>query len=477
MNGSIATIVRCVIYLRVSLDATGEMLAIARQRKECLAIAAARGWTVVAEFADNSVSAYSRTKIRPGYAAMVQAYKDGKFDALVCWDLDRLTRQPRQLEDWIDAAQDKGLLLVTANGEADLTNDNGILFAGIKANVARAESARKAARQRAALKQRAEAGRPPLGVRLTGYTTAGEVAGDEAAIVRQMFERFYMGDSLRGIAGWLGQQAAPTRHGGPWGSSSVRAVLTNPRYAGRSYYNRKQNGLSGPCVPGTWPPLVEEWLFEAVEVMLAGPQRRKQVGTDRKHLGSGLYLCGVCGGPVRSHASVRAAGGPSRLRYRCPAGGHITRTAGPVDDLVVSLVCLYFADPRGRPAFDPGSQEARAVTEEIRRLGIRLRKTELDYDADLIDGGRYKAKKEKLAAELDAAEVKRAQLTASPVIGARLAAAGPGLAAVRAEWDALPLGSRRTVLAALMTVRLAQAPRGRHFDPASVRIEWRIDEH
>jgi hypothetical protein len=41
----------------------------------------------------------------------------------VCWDLDRLTRQPRQLEDWIDAATDNGLKLTTANGEADLATD------------------------------------------------------------------------------------------------------------------------------------------------------------------------------------------------------------------------------------------------------------------------------------------------------------------------------------------------------------------
>ncbi|WP_267888213.1 recombinase family protein [Mycobacterium ostraviense] len=47
------------------------------------------------------------------------------FDALVVWDLDRLTSQPRQLEDWIDAAEGRGLALITTNGEADLTTDGG----------------------------------------------------------------------------------------------------------------------------------------------------------------------------------------------------------------------------------------------------------------------------------------------------------------------------------------------------------------
>ncbi|WP_141753505.1 hypothetical protein ACLUU9_08325 [Rothia mucilaginosa] len=39
---------------------------------------------------------------------------------MVCYDLDRLIRQPRELEDWIDRTESRGLFLVTANGDADL---------------------------------------------------------------------------------------------------------------------------------------------------------------------------------------------------------------------------------------------------------------------------------------------------------------------------------------------------------------------
>jgi DNA invertase Pin-like site-specific DNA recombinase len=128
--------------------------------------------------------------------------------------LDRLTRQPRQLEDWIDAAQERGLLLVTANGEADLSTDGGRMFARIKATVARGEIERKAPRQRAAALQRAERGKPPLGVRLTGYSPTGEIIENEAAIVRQLFDRFAAGDSLRALAGWLTAIEISTRRPG-----------------------------------------------------------------------------------------------------------------------------------------------------------------------------------------------------------------------------------------------------------------------
>jgi site-specific DNA recombinase len=140
-------VTKAALYLRVSLDATGEHFAVERQREDCRRIAAERGWTITQEYVDNSVSASRSATKRPAYDRMVTDFKAGHFAALICWDLDRLTRQPRQLEDWIDAAEERGLILTTANGEADLSTDGGRLFARIKASVARAEVERKSARQ------------------------------------------------------------------------------------------------------------------------------------------------------------------------------------------------------------------------------------------------------------------------------------------------------------------------------------------
>ncbi len=164
-------------------------------------------------------------KNRPGYEALAKAYEAGEFDALVCYDLDRLTRQPRQLEDWIEAAEHRGLALVTANGEADLTTDGGRVFARIKLAVARGEVDRKSRRQRDAASQRAKIGRPPLGVRLTGYTTKGEIVPSEADIVRRIFKMFHAGESLRSISRTLTDEGIVTRQGRPSNPSTIRGIL------------------------------------------------------------------------------------------------------------------------------------------------------------------------------------------------------------------------------------------------------------
>ncbi len=442
------------IYLRVSLDVTGEHLAVDRQREDCQRIATERGWAVTEEYLDNSISASKKNAKRPAYDRMVTDFAAGRFSALVCWDLDRLTRQPRQLEDWIDAAEESGLLLVTANGEADLSTDGGRLFARIKASVARAEVERKSARQKRAAAQRAEHGKPPAGVRLTGYTMAGETIRDEATIVRCMFDRLVSGDSLRGIATWLDEQEISPRHGGSWPSSSVRTMLTNPRYAGRAVYCGQATGKSGQ-----WEPLIDETTFDTVQNMLTDPRRvTNRVGTHRRHLGSGLYLCGVCGGPVRSHGT----------RYRCPTGGHITRMRDSIDNLVTAVIRARLARPDLADLLTaPDTEHTQRLTAETRELRGRLARIEADYDSGLIDGRRFAVATEKARAQLVKAETARARTAGSGAAGV-LTAPDPA-----AAFAAAPLGAQRAVIDALCTVTLSPAKRGHKFDPASVRMEPR----
>ncbi len=196
--------------------------------------------------------------------------------------------------------------------------------------MARAEVERKSSRQRRALRQRAESGRPPLGVRLTGYTTSGDVISAEADVVRELFTRFAAGESLKGLSRWLSENGHAARRGAAWSPSSVRSMLTNPRYAGHAIYNGQQIGQAG-----TWRPLVTPETFAVVQHRLGDPRRAtNRLGTDRKHLGSGLYLCS-CGLRVR---------GWSGNRYRC-ANGCYSRSGTEIDPFVEAVVAERLARP------------------------------------------------------------------------------------------------------------------------------------
>lgn len=448
------------MYLRISLDSTGEELAVTRQRQDCLKIIAKRGWRLSAEYVDNSISASDVRKQRPAYDALCRDYEAGKFDALVCYDLDRLTRQPRQLEDWISASDKRGLKIVTANGEADLATDDGILFAGMKLQVARSEVRRKSARQTRAQRQRAELGKPAKGIRPTGYTLAGEVTETEAKIVRRIFDQFTAGGTLKGIAAGLERDGITTRRGGQWSSSSVSSILRNARYAGRSIYKGQDVGAA------TWPAIISEAQFGAVQARLDDP-RRKTRGEDtaRKHLGSGVYQCS-CGLRVKSSSGM----GNGLNRYTCRRTCHY-RSGKPIDNYVLAIVRGRLAFPDLRELLAKPVDESRMAELSAERKDLRHRvvATQADYDNDLIDGQRYKVKVAKIEARQAEIRTEELKLLSQVGPGSVLAAEDPLTA-----FDAADLAIQQRVIDSLAVVTLHPAPRGsRTFQPESVTIAWR----
>ncbi len=483
-------------------------LAIDRHREVCLRIADERGWKITEEYVDQSISATDKSKVRPAYDRMVADYAAGRIDAILCWDLDRLTRQPRQLEDWIEAAEERGLKLVTANGEADLTTDGGRMYARIKAAVARAEVERKAERQSLAHKQRARQGRAPKGQRPVGYATSGDVIEHEAAAVREMFRLFAIKDgttiaaiarALSGIDGPEVPKSLPqmTRHSrtamiernerraaeglatkpvpddGRWHSSSVLDILRNPRYAGysvytnrmdrtqnkrRTWYNQIVEDDDGEPVHGQWDPIVDELTWWRVQERLNEPSRitNRTGSTARKHLGAGLYLCGLCDRPVRTGSA----------RYRCAACG-INRTRGHVDDWVLKLVRARLARPDLADSV-PVADEPRlqAIQAQIGAHQAKIKRAEHDYEAGDIEGHLVRRIRERESTAIAALETERRSLTATTDLGGVLDAKDP----VKAFEDA-DLMIKRRVIDFLCTVRLYPHPRGKKtFDPETVKV-------
>lgn len=474
---------RAALYLRISLDQTGEGLAIDRQRKECQRIARQRRWRVVDEYVDNSISASDARKNRPGYDALVKAYEAGDFDALICYDMDRLTRQPRQMEDWIDAAEKRGLDLVTANGECDLQTDAGQTFARVRMAFALGEVKRKSARQRAAAIQRADDGRPPLGVRLTGYTAKGQTVPAEAEIIRRIFALFHGGESLRGIVRTLTEGGHATRNGKPWNPSTIRDILVNPRYAGRAVYNGEPNGKRG-----NWEALVSEDVFDAVQARLTDPRRAtNRVGTDRKHLGSGLFVCDVCSAPVVSFsggryrcksACVNRAHGPvdnDRVRQIIAETGDGEDAATPlargVDEFVTAVLAKRLSRPDAATLLAPAPADTAPLRGEIAALRARLANFENDYAEGVITGRQLREASEKVTAALTKADRElRALAPGGTTLGGVLTAPDPTAAFLDAS-----LMGRRSVIDALCEVRLMRGTRGsKTFDPNTVRLQWRV---
>jgi site-specific DNA recombinase len=451
---------RAAIYLRQSRDVTGEGHGVDRQRADCEALCALRGWTVDSEhvYVDNDVSA-SNGKARPEYSRMLEQARAGAFDVIVAWHVDRLTRTMSDLEVLLKLADSTGVKIATVNGDLDLTNDSGKLVGRILAAVASGEVERKSVRQRRANLQAATNGRPPLR-QAFGYTPDGlSIDPDKADAVREVFARVLAGSSLVAVTRWLNEQGHRTTRGGEWKRSNVRWLLLNPRYAGQRLYNGEEIG------PGSWPALVAEETFYAVRALLTDPKRKKNHGTARRWLGAGLYRCGVCNGKADVRVNYRGTG--ERI-YRCRALAHLSRLADPVDRFVSDVIAARLARPDVADLLAASDDPAaRRLHDETVSVRARLDALAADYADGMLTARQVQISTDRLNGKLAELEQQQARIGRRNALAAIVSKRDPAQA-----WRDADVSIRREVVDVLATVTLHRGKPGR-FDPNTVSIEWK----
>src|SRR5665213_1857656 len=113
------------IYVRISSDPDGTRAGVSRQIDDCKAWADRHGSQVAEIYEDNDVSAY-RGKTRRAYRRMCEDLKLAIRDGVIVWHPDRLHRNVREIEDFIDLIEVTGAQIATVTGGAyDLTTTSG----------------------------------------------------------------------------------------------------------------------------------------------------------------------------------------------------------------------------------------------------------------------------------------------------------------------------------------------------------------
>lgn len=444
--------------MRISSDPTGARLGVSRQLADCRTKAGTLDWHVVAVYEDNDISA-STGKTRPAYERMLQDLRHGAVNAVVVWDLDRLTRRPIEVEQFIDLADRNHISLASVGGDIDLATDNGRMFARIKGAVARAEIERKSARQLAANKQRAEAGRPHAGRRVFGYTRDGmSIEQQEGGEVRRAVDRLLAGHSLRSICADLDAREVRTTAGNPWKPTELRRLLANPRHAGLRVH---QGAVIGPAV---WPAIIDEDTHAAVLALLSDPAR-KPTGRPRRHLLSGLATCAACGQPCYG---VTRAHGPT---YFCPSQSHLSRLADPVDQLVTAATLTRLSEPDAAALFTSPSAGDKVAVLTAHKAVLRARLSSLGeaFAIGDIDRDQLRVGTEKLRTNMEHLTAQITAFTSHPALTGLIEARR-----IQTAWKHLPRDTQRAVIDTLMRVSIHPPGRGaRHFNPRTVTITWR----
>ena len=315
------------IYDRVSDDPTGQRRSVEEQDERNRATCADKGWHLAetAVYCDNdrSASRYA-TKPRPDWGRLREDVAAFRYHVVVLWEVSRGDRDDLSWIGFLHMCRRIGVLIhITSHYhtyDPRLRRDYKTLAEeGLDSAD---ESARTSERIRRDTEAMADKGRPhgpvPYGYRreygigrngrrfligqypdeeLLEATSVDGVVTEysKAGIVREIFERLLGGERCRAIAGDLNRRGVPAPWGREtgWRDRTVKNVALKPAYAGmRSHKGRI-------AADGIWEPLVTKKDFYTLAGRFGEPERRTRRETSIKYLGSGLYVCGVCGSTLR----------------------------------------------------------------------------------------------------------------------------------------------------------------------------------
>ena len=438
-------------------------MGVTRQRADCEALIARKGWNVAEVYIENDTSAFSR-KPRPQYLRMLDDVKNGRVGVVVAWHPDRLHRSPRELEDFIDLIENTGAKVATCTaGDYDLSTPDGRLMARIVGSVARKESEDKSRRLRRKHEELAAAGKVSGGGnRPFGFESdRSTVNPAEAKLIQDAARRLLAGDSLYGIVAEWTAKGVPTATGAPWSTTSLKSTLTRPRVAGLREHRGEVVGKA------TWDAILDEATWRQVRAILIDPARRRNPVGKRSYLLTGILRCELCGAKLVAAPRADTPGATVRA-YGChkTSGGcgRIFGVAEPIEEFVVEAVLTALDGPalRARRTEDPGEQVADQIAADEARLADLA-----DLWADgTITRAEWLRSRQRIEDRL--AETRRQ-------VQRRPANVFTGISDLRAAWEGLSLDRRRAIISAVLD-RVTLGPavsRGNRFNPDRVGLVWR----
>jgi len=310
-------------YCRISYDRDGRELGIERQLADLTSLADKRGWEIAATFIDNDVSAFNKSITRPAFEQLYDRLKSDKTLGIASYDLDRLWRQPRDLERIIDLYENTKRPFATIQGDVDLSTSNGRAMARVMVAFANKSSEDTARRIKRKIQEQAENGQPHWGKRPYGYNLDGTLDPEEAPVVRRIGEQFLNGYSYRDITYRLNEDGIFSRAGKPWTVGNIRRFMVAERFAAIRLHD-------GVEYVGSWTPIFTRDEWARIQHLV---KARKEPYADRpkakKYLLTGMLYC-ACGGFL--HGMTKRDGkmkslpeGRLRRTYQCPSSSATER--------------------------------------------------------------------------------------------------------------------------------------------------------
>ena len=370
---------RVAIYIRVSTARQDlEGYSIPLQKERLIAYCKAKGWVVAGVFMDPGHSGSSLE--RPGMLQLIDGVEAGRFDVVLVYKLDRLSRSQKDTLFLIeDVFMSNGVDFVSMQESFDTTTIYGRAMVGILSVFAQMERETITERTLMGRAGRAEeglwhgGGTDPIGY---DYIDGSLVINEaEAEQVREVYDLYAAGHSASEITRRM--EGKKTKHGGWSHTSTVGNVLDNPLYAGTVHFD-------GISKKGRHVPIVDREVDRRVKARRER-LRRVETSEDSSHLLTGLIYCASCGaryfphkrpnGTIVYSCHSRAKKNKKMVKDPNCMAPHIPESK--LDEMVGEEVLLLASNPEQvekiikKRAADEGDS-AGDISEEVQRLDAEI---------------------------------------------------------------------------------------------------------
>lgn len=345
---------------------------------------------------------------RPQMLRLLEAVEAGRYEGVVCMDIQRLGRGSMTDQGMIlDAFKYSHTKIYTPAKTYDLDDDTDETYTEFETFMGRQELKMIKKRLQRGIKATVEGGgyvsNAPYGYEQTriGKTPTLRIRENEAGFVRLIFDLYAnQGMGCQRIAETISAMGARPRRGGAFSRNTIRNILKSPVYIGKVVWNQKScvkpNGRQAviyrppeewTIVNGLHPPMVDEALFQRVQEMFhARAHPPTFTGVIENPL-SGIIVCGNCGAHMQRQMHTRGGAYLICQKQGCMVSSRLQLVEQAILDQLRDELAALTASQEPCKDSKPQSELAealRAIDRELRAAGRQEQRLH-----DLLEQGVY----------------------------------------------------------------------------------------
>lgn len=419
---------RVAAYCRVSTSLEAQQNSFqAQQEYYTDKIASNPDWTLAAIFSDEGITGTSAKK-RPGFQKMISWCDKGKIDLIITKSITRFARNTEDCLHYVRYLQRLNIPVIFESEGIDTSKNDNELLLTILGATSQAESEATSSRVKWGVREAFRKGKVRyyykdwLGYQ-KGVSGTPEIIPEEAAVVKQIYDMYLHGYSLRNIKDTLEGQGAVRKDGSTvWTLPSILGILRNEKYTGDALLQKtyisdpitKQKKINTGELPqylvkNCHPAIISHETFDMVQAEMARrekPRGIKQSGkTDTKQKTySGKYalseilVCAECNTLYRRCTWKRD--GKTRIVWRCrnrlDHGKKYCKHSPTIDEPVLHRALVdvinrqlyrpeYLLAPFDRTLNERASDEPVTPASSMSELYANLLEMERRLDIEFVD--------------------------------------------------------------------------------------------